>query len=71
MRPSDVLSHFPHPNPIIQIEIHAKGISNKPHGRTHVDRPHPLLHARRLEIENESNIQDIQLPNYQSMHRLL
>lgn len=64
MRSFDVLSHIPHPNQIIQVEIHAKGRGDQPYGRTHVDRSHPLLHARRLEVENESHIQDLQLPNH-------
>ena len=61
MRPVDVLCHLPHPDPFLQVEVHATSVGDQPDGRIDAYRPHPLLHAGGLEVEDASHLQDLQL----------
>lgn len=71
MRPVDVLCHLPHPHPFLQVEVHAASVGDQPDGRVDAYRPHPLLHACGLEVEDASDLQDLQLAHHQPVHRLL
>ena len=71
MQFTNVLRNLPPPHPLFQIKIHAKSLSHQPHVRTNVNRSNPLLHASRLTLKNESNLQDLQLTHHKPMYNLL
>ena len=56
MLDADVQRDVPSENKVVQGEVHAASLGDKPNGGTDADRANTLLHAGGLALEDESDL---------------